>query len=161
MKKLYTYLFVIVLFSNIAIAQTDNDSSLETLNTNEVYPEATFERDDEGRTRGIWVTWPDGRKEFVYSLYSDDNVTNGIDRFYVILTNDVEQTVVIKDKNYLEERERRKKIHKKGDEKLKELIEIRKREFSRDKIFMRVSFFLSFSIPIILFYLYYSKKRKK
>jgi predicted AlkP superfamily pyrophosphatase or phosphodiesterase len=153
MKNLYIYLFIIVLLSNIAIAQTNNDSSLGTLNTNEVYPEATFERNDEDRTEKIWITWPDGRKELVSSLYSDDAAINKTERFYVILTNNVKQIVTLKDEKILEE------INKINKEKLKKL-EIRKRAVFRDKILIRVSLFLFLSIPIILFYLYCSKKRK-
>lgn len=158
MKKLYSYLFIIFLFSNIAIAQTNNDSSLETLNTNEVYPEATFEWDEElGGVKKVWITWPDGRKESVNSLYSDDNVTNGIDRFYVILENNIEQTVIVKDKEFLELNEEGKKLWKEF-EKEKEKM---RNGILRDKIIMQVTFFLSISIPIILFYLYCSKRRKK
>lgn len=158
MKKLYSYLFIIFLFSNIAIAQTNNDSSLETLNTNEVYPEATFEWDEElGGVKKVWITWPDGRKESVNSLYSDDNVTNGIDRFYVILENNIEQTVIVKDNEFLELNEEGKKLWKEF-EKEKEKM---RNGILRDKIIMQVTFFLSISIPIILFYLYCSKRRKK
>jgi thioredoxin-related protein len=38
MKKLYINLLIIFLFSNIAIAQTNNDSSLETLTQTKYIP---------------------------------------------------------------------------------------------------------------------------
>ena len=158
MLKNYIYIYIIVLLSNIVIAQTNNESSLETLNTNEVYPEATFEWDDEGWVEKIWITWPDGRKELVRSLYNDD-VTNGIDRFFIILTNDIEQTVVIKDKRFLEKREKRKEIYRKGDEKLKELKEIQKKKMFRKKIIIGTSLLVLLSIPFV--FTYFSKSRKQ
>ena len=157
-RKLYI-IYIIFLFSNISIAQTNNESNLETLNTNEVYPEATFEWDDEGRREKMWITWPDGRKELVRSFYIDDDVTNGIDRFYIILTNDIEQTFVIKDKKFLEEREKRKEIYRKGDEKLKELKEIQKKKMFRKKIIVGTSLLVLLSIPFV--FTYFSKFRKQ
>lgn len=127
---------------------------------NPTYPEATFEwNEEEGGIRKVWVTWPDGRKESVNSLYSDDDVTNGIDRFYIILTNDIEQTFVIKDKKFLEEREKRKEIYRKGDEKLKELKEIQKKKMFRKKIIVGTSLLVLLSIPFV--FTYFSKFRKQ
>lgn len=160
MKKLYSYLFIIFLFSNIAIAQTNNDSSLETLNTNEVYPEATFEWDEElGGVKKVWITWPDGRKESVNSLYSDDNVTNGIDRFYVILENNIEQTVIVKDKEFLELNEEGKKLWKEFEKEKEKIRETIKKKKFRKKIIMGTSLLVLLSIPFV--FIYFSNSRKR
>ncbi len=160
MKKLYINLLIIFLFSNIAIAQTNNDSSLETLNTNEVYPEATFEWDEkEGVVKKVWIVWPDGRKESVKSLYSDDNVTNGIDRFYVILENNIEQTVIVKDKEFLELNEEGKKLWKEFEKEKEKIRETIKKKKFRKKIIMGTSLLVLLSIPFV--FIYFSNSRKR
>jgi hypothetical protein len=125
-----------------------------------IYPEATFEWDEEfGGVKKVWITWPDGRKESVNSLYSDDNVTNGIDRFYVILANDIEQTVVVKDKEYLELREKRKKLWKEFEKEREKIRETIKKKISRKKTLVSISFLALLTIPSMLFY--FSKFRKR
>jgi hypothetical protein len=131
---------------------------------NPTYPEATFEwNEEEGGIRKVWVTWPDGRKESVNSLYSDDDVTNGIDRFYVILANDIEQTVIVKDKDYLELREKGKKIWKEFEkefEKEKEKrLKMYRKKMSRKKIIVGTSLLVLLSIPFV--FIYFSNSRKR
>lgn len=111
----YLTVFTLCLSLNFSLAQEVKENT-----NNPIYPEATFEwNEEDGGIRKVWITWPDGRKESVNSLYSDDNPANGIDRFYVVLTNGLEQTVTIKDKHYLELREERKKHGKNLEKNMK------------------------------------------
>lgn len=123
-----------------------------------IYPEAIIDWDPAGGSRGIWVTWPDGRKEFVYSLYSDDSVTNGTDRFYVILSNGDEQTIVVKDEKFLELKKISKETREIREEKLNRLLEIKKRKVFKKKIVIFSSFFVLLSVPFILIRIY-NKRR--
>lgn len=127
---------------------------------NPTYPEATFEwNEEEGGIRKVWVTWPDGRKESVNSLYSDDDVTNGIDRFYVILTNNVEQTVIVEDKEFLELREKGKKLWKEFGKEKEKILEMHRKKMSRKKIIVGTSLLVLLSIPFV--FTYFSKFRKQ
>ena len=125
-----------------------------------MYPEATFEWDEkEGVVKKVWIVWPDGRKESVKSLYSDDNVTNGIDRFYVILENNIEQTVIVKDKKFLELNEEGKKLWKEFEKEKEKILETHRKKMSKKKIIMSISFLALLTIPSMLFY--FSKFRKR
>lgn len=127
---------------------------------NFIYPKATFEKNEElGGIKEVWLTWPDGKKESVNSLYIDDSATNGIDRFYVILTNNVEQTVIVEDKEFLELREKGKKLWKEFGKEKEKILEMHRKKMSRKKIIMSISFLALLTIPSMLFYFSKLKKR--